>query len=259
VELSTIRRSAVLANHHDPGSSFLNFGVWDAKRQFDALREARPRMVGNGSIPRGDSAGFNVVWVRDPDDHLVEIMSGGWDTERKSLVGIRNVYRGHFGITMHRYTDAFALYRDVLGFDLHYGLFPGSKEGEYVPMTLLGAGLGIPADAGMAAVGGQCAHAHCEMFEFKGAPQQQIKPRLQDPGAAYLSLWVNDLDDVLKKLLALRVEIITIGAKPIKRKLAVPALMPGMGSSAPVIIRTSRDIMIRDQSGFPLLLRERVD
>lgn len=103
-ELTGIERKSVQANHNDPGSSFLNFGVWAGPAAFDGLRKAHPALVGRGKIPEGVESGrMAAVWFRDPDGHLIELMQGGWDSQRKSLSGVRNVYRSHFGVTLEHY------------------------------------------------------------------------------------------------------------------------------------------------------------
>jgi len=199
------------------------------------------------------------VWIRDPDAHLVEFMQGGWDADRKSVQGIRNVYRSHFGITMEHYQQALRFYRDLLGFDISAGFPPMVAAGQYMSAETFASVVGVPPQAHMAGVAGHCAGARCEMFEFKDAPRVEFRPRLQDPGAAYLSLWVSDLDALLGKVKANGTEVITSGGVPITLNAREFTLVGGYDTNAPLPVHRSRQIMIRDPCGFPVLLKQRID
>jgi catechol 2,3-dioxygenase-like lactoylglutathione lyase family enzyme len=259
-EYSGVERSAVRSNHNDPGSSFLNFGVWDGQREFDALQAGKTALVGKGGYPAKVAPGrMSAVWVRDPDGHLMEVMQGGWDTDKKMLRGIDNVYRAHFGMTMQTYQQALAFYHDLLGFDITAGFPPMVSAGQYMSAAPLAGMLGIPAEAHMTGVAGHCAGARCEMFEFKDAPRTPFVPRLQDPGAAYLSVWVSDLAGLLASARSQQLAIVTTGDQPVHVKAALHTLIPGQGTEPPVEVHDSAQIMIRDPSGFPLLLMQRVD
>lgn len=260
IEYRDIDRIAVRANHNDPGSSFLNFGSWDGESAFAALRRVKATTVGQGQIPDHAVPGrMAAVWVRDPDGHLLEVMQGGWDPERKSLRGIRNVYRSHFGVTQSDYHQALAFYRDLLGFDITAGFPPMTGAGEYMSAKGLAKMLGVPPEAMMTGVAGHCAGARCEMFEFKDAPRTAFHPRLQDPGAAYLSVWVNDLDAAVAKARAAGLEIVTSDAAGVHVDVKELTLITGQGTGPPERVHSSRQVMIRDPSGFPVLLMQRLD
>jgi catechol 2,3-dioxygenase-like lactoylglutathione lyase family enzyme len=259
-EFAGIERSPVRSNHNDPGSSFLNFGVWDGQRAFAALKANDTPLVGTGNYPAKPAPGrMSAVWVRDPDGHLLEVMQGGWDTEAKNLHGLDNIYRAHFGVTMEDYRQAISFYHDLLGFDVTAGFPPMVAAGQYMPAGRIAGMLGIPSEANMTGVAGHCARARCEMFEFKDAPRTIFRPRLKDPGAAYLSLWVSDLKALLERAHQLRLSIVTTGGEPVHIKPARHTLVPGRDTEPLLEVHDSLQIMIRDPSGFPVLLMQRID
>jgi catechol 2,3-dioxygenase-like lactoylglutathione lyase family enzyme len=259
-EYSGVDRKPVRSNHNDPGSSFLNFGVWEGGRAFAALKGGNTPLVGKGGYPEQVAPGrMSAVWVRDPDGHLMEVMQGGWDTDKKMLRGIDNVYRAHFGMTMQTYQQAIAFYQDLLGFDVTAGFPPMVAAGQYMSAGPLAGMLGIPPVANMTGVAGHCAGARCEMFEFKDAPRTPFVPRLQDPGAAYLTMWVSDLASLLASARAQHLAVVTIGAEPVHVTPPPHTLVPGQGTNPPLEVHDSLQILIRDPAGFPVLLMQRID
>ncbi len=259
VEYSGIDRKPGFAHHNDPGASFLNFGYVDLPATYDALRPFMPRMLGEGTFPPPINAGGGLAfaWIRDPDGQMIEVMRGGWDSDRKALASVRNLYRAHFGVTMEAYGQALAFYRDLLGFDLNGSMGPG-PIGEYRPA---GAGmarmLGVPAMANMTGVGGHCAGARCEMFEFKDAPRTPFTPRPQDPGAAMLSVWVSDLDALLVKMHAAGITVVTPGgAVEVSHAGRQDIAGPPNALEAPQRVHASRQVLVHDPGGFPVLLME---
>lgn len=261
IEYTGIERTGSMAHHNDPGSSFLNFGYVDIAATFEALRPFAPRMVGSGTFPPpiNPGGGFALAWIRDPDGQMIEVMRGGWDSDRKPLASVRNLYRAHFGITLENYRQALAFYRDLLGFELDMPM--GPAIGEYRPagdnMARL---LGVPATANFTGVGGHCAGARCEMFEFKDAPRTAFAPRPQDAGAAMLSLWVSDLDALLTRMRDAGIVVSTPGGRPVDVKhVNGEVVTSGNPQGAPVRATASRQILVRDPAGFPVLLMQRTN
>jgi catechol 2,3-dioxygenase-like lactoylglutathione lyase family enzyme len=259
IEYTGIDRTPMMARHNDPGASFFNVGYLDVGAVFDALRKFNPRMVGQGALPTtANPAGLNATWIRDPDGMIIEVMHGGWDGPLKSFPSVRNAYRAHFGVTMEQYTQALTFYRDLLGFALTPG-FGGGAAGEYRPAGGLSRMLGVPAEANWTGVEGHCANAHCEMFEFKDAPRTPFRPRAQDPGAVYLSVWVSDLDALLNRMKAAGIDIVTRGGAPVTVSHAGRVdVVSGAGpTGGPTRVNTSRQILVRDPGGFLVLLMQR--
>jgi len=259
-EFSGIPATPTQTTHNNPGSSFLNIGYVDVAPVFDQLRQANITTVSHTALPANAAPGKLVgAWVRDPDGHLLELMQGGWDAYRKSLVGVTGAYRGHFGMAMWTHQQALAFYRDLLGFDLHDGFPPMVGPGAYMKVgPAMASMLGIPNGAEMAGVQGHCASAHCEMFEFKDVPRSEFRPALQDPGASYLSAWVSDIDSLLPKLKAAGVEIVTRGGAPVLVKEPAPMWVLQSGELPPIKVTQAREILLRDPSGFPVLLMQPV-
>jgi catechol 2,3-dioxygenase-like lactoylglutathione lyase family enzyme len=57
-----------------------------------------------------------------------------------------------------------------------------------------------------------------ELEDFKDLGTKAVHPRLVDPGATVLMLWVKDLDDVLKRVTQANVEVVSAGKKPVTIK-----------------------------------------
>jgi len=74
-----------------------------------------------------------------------------------------------------------------------------------------------------------------ELEDFKALGTKPVHPRLVDPGAAVLVLWVKDLDDVLKRVTQANADIVSAGKKPVTMKA-------GGG--------TERVLFVKDPDGF---------
>jgi catechol 2,3-dioxygenase-like lactoylglutathione lyase family enzyme len=74
-----------------------------------------------------------------------------------------------------------------------------------------------------------------EMEDFKGQASKAVHPRLVDPGATVMMLWVKDVDAILKSVTSAGGEIVSAGKKPVAMK--------GNGGSQKVLF-------VRDPDGF---------
>ena len=57
-----------------------------------------------------------------------------------------------------------------------------------------------------------------EMEDFKGQASKAVHPRLVDPGATVIMLWVKDVDAVLKSVTQANAEVVSAGKKPVTMK-----------------------------------------
>lgn len=83
-----------------------------------------------------------------------------------------------------------------------------------------------------------------EAIEIKGIRSRPYRPRMSDPGASYLKLFVRNLDATLAALRSERVPVISSGAKPVE----LPA-WPGLTGKL-------RAVFVRDPDGYPVELIE---
>ena len=74
-----------------------------------------------------------------------------------------------------------------------------------------------------------------EMEDFKGQAAKAVHPRLVDPGATMIILWVKDVDAILKSVTQAGGEIVSAGKKPVTMKVE--------GGSQKVLF-------VRDPDGF---------
>jgi catechol 2,3-dioxygenase-like lactoylglutathione lyase family enzyme len=266
VEYTGIDRKPTNPKHPDPGSSFLNVGYVDMAAVYSALRPFQPKMVGTAEFPTAEqiaAGGSGVAWIRDPDNVMLELMHGGWDPMLKGYPYVHNAYRSHFGMT-EKISDSMAFYHDLLGFDVSPGSVTGRGTPGPRPVTEgLAKMVGVQPGGTYAPVMGHCANAHCETWDYEDVPGgvTPFRPRAQDPGAVYLSVWVSDLDALLAKVKALNLEVVTPGGLPVlvdnsARSDIVPVVAGGP-TSGPVRVKTSRQVLIRDSSGFLVLLMQR--
>lgn len=255
VEFRNDQSKPTTHSHDDPGTSFLNVGFLDLAPVLERLRASHAAVVSAGGLPRSvNPKGLNAVWLRDPDGHLVEIMQGGWEIGQKSLVGIDNALRGHFGITEADAHKALEFYRDALGFDLANGFPPMIQPDQFIPVGPMSGLLGIAPKASMTGIQGHCAHVRCEMFEFRDGHGDAFRPTLQDRGANFLALWVTDIDTLAQKVIAHGGSVVTPSGRA--EEVAGPAggdWVP-QGERAPIRTAAVKALLVRDPAGFLLQL-----
>jgi catechol 2,3-dioxygenase-like lactoylglutathione lyase family enzyme len=75
-----------------------------------------------------------------------------------------------------------------------------------------------------------------ELTEFTGTTRKSARPNLQDPGSAMLTLQIRDMEQMLAKLKAANVTIVTAGGAPVN---------PSGNANSKM-----RELLIRDPDGF---------
>lgn len=229
-----------------------------------------PRQTGFGAVLKGE-------FIRDTDGFLLEVLRRdpkSWftvadpillDEQSDAAIAGPSVVGLQF-VLWERIDDALRFYYELLGFDIRPGYTRTLKELETLSPALptdeeckahSGGGMtnmasqapasgcwssmpGPPGAARRASRGasGNCAGVRCEFFE-NDPPGKPYQPRIQDPGAGFLTLWVRNLDALVARMKAAGVEIVSSGGRPVR-------------------IGDSRRIMVRDFSrGFYVVLAQK--
>jgi catechol 2,3-dioxygenase-like lactoylglutathione lyase family enzyme len=110
-------------------------------------------------------------------------------------------------------------YRDILGFKVNrQPRGPASDPAAYIPLLPIIGPMYLMADDAQyrsAEIFLATPATRLEMEDFKGQAQKAVHPRLVDPGATVLVLWVKDVDAVLKSVTRAGADIVSVGKKPV--------------------------------------------
>jgi ankyrin repeat protein/catechol 2,3-dioxygenase-like lactoylglutathione lyase family enzyme len=228
IEFKGIDRKPVEPHHTDPGAADLNMRVRDHEAAWAALQKANAPVVTVGGGPVSMGPAFKSVFVRDPDGFVLEVIQAG---AAPANAPSSNFYNAVVAMTTGDTDKSFAFYKNLLGFDLTSGQWGGNKT----IMDMVGAGTGQVRQS-------QCnipgTNVRYEFYEYKDVPQTPFRPRIQDPGAAIWSLYVQDMDGTLSSLKAAGVEVVSTGGRAVK-----------MG--------TERGVLVRDPNGVFVELIQR--
>jgi catechol 2,3-dioxygenase-like lactoylglutathione lyase family enzyme len=225
MEFTGIDRKSTVPRHTDPGAADLNARVRDHDAAFAALQKAGAPVITVGGAPvrMGPGGAFQSVFVRDPDGYVLEVIRAGMPPPDAPN---SNLYGAVIAMTTGDTDKSFQFYKDLLGMDQ---LSTGQWSNNKTIMDMVGAG------------GGQFRQSQCnipgtavryEFYEYKDLPQAQtpFHPRIQDPGAVLLSLYVRDIDEMTKLV----------------KQAGVPVVTPG---GAPVKTDAGRSVLVRDPNG----------
>ena len=132
-------------------------------------------------------------------------------------------------------------YRDVLGLPLNGTADPLSQKPQKLDddMSRFTATKGMSFRAAVFRIPN--ATFGFELTEFTGGPRKTVRPNLQDPGAATLTLQVRDIEKLFAKVKASGATIVTTGGEPVS-----PA---GPNSKL-------REVVVRDPDGFFVELQQ---
>jgi catechol 2,3-dioxygenase-like lactoylglutathione lyase family enzyme len=129
------------------------------------------------------------------------------------------------GNVLHMIADlkrSMAFYRDTLGFKVNRApRGPADDPAAYIkalpnipPMYLLAEdGMYRSAEMFLSSPA-----VRLELEDFKGRAPNAVRPRLVDPGATVLMLWVKDVDAMLKAVTQASAEVVSAGKKPVTMK-----------------------------------------
>jgi catechol 2,3-dioxygenase-like lactoylglutathione lyase family enzyme len=233
-EFTGIPNKTAVPRHSDPGAADLMLRVRDVDAAFAALKKAGATIISTSGAPVkiGPPTGnVRSIFARDPDGYVLEVIQTPPAPDAPSG---GNVHSAGMGLTVDDMETTMKFYRDILGFELK-----GTAEFASNPAVL--DMVGAPAGGQFRQLAGSvpATNAHIEFYEFKNVPRTPFRLRIPDPGSPALSLRVNGLDALLKRVKDAGYKVITLGGVPI-----------GLGAT--------RNVFVEDPNGVAVELIEAV-
>jgi catechol 2,3-dioxygenase-like lactoylglutathione lyase family enzyme len=165
---------------------------------------------GGGPIRPEGPAGFNrSVIAKDPDGFVVEFALQNVPPLPDTLSPTSTIIGGWASLIVDRLATSIEFYRDRLGFVF-------SSNGRPVSPLVLSL-QGLPAATGTISAASKPPGSTYNWFvyEFNGVDRTVRQTRLQDPGTASVSFWVDDVRSLLQNLKASGIRVETAGGEPV--------------------------------------------
>jgi len=159
-----------------------------------------------------------MILVREPDDHFVELFAAG----RGAGPGDARVR-----LTVANLDRTVALYRDALGLRGSVG----QATDDSAMMSMLGVSGGKARVASLEVPGSPVI---IEFIEFSGVDRRTVNGSIQDPGSTRMQLQVRNLDAAIQAVVRAGGSVISTGGKPVE----LPA---GRGASIKVAMVRAPD------------------
>ncbi len=211
VQFSGVDATPMRPRLQDPGNVKLVLRVRDMDAAFERVRGRVAGVYTEGGAPirpEGPTAVNRAVIMRDPDGYPLEFafqggpIAAGVPDASMIIGGWATFIVGDAAATL-------AFYRDRLGFQ---------PTGAPAPLSAAVLTLqGMRAATGSMSVGARPpgGAATWRMYDYRSVERARLDGRLQDPGTAAVSFWVDDVARMLDRLTAAGVAIDTEGGKPI--------------------------------------------
>jgi len=183
---------------------------------------------GGGPIrPEGPAGANRSVIAKDPDGFVVEFARQDVPPLPDNLPQTSAIIGGWASLIVDNLAASIEFYRDKLGFAF-------SSNGRPVSPLVLSL-QGLPGAAGTISAASKPPGSTYNWFvyEFKGVDRAALQTRLQDPGTASVSFWVDDVRALLQNLKASGVRVETAGGEPV-----------AIGDTTRVVVRDPSGILI---------------
>jgi catechol 2,3-dioxygenase-like lactoylglutathione lyase family enzyme len=209
-EFTGIPNKPAQPNHWDPGAADLTLRVRDVNAVFAALKKAGAPIISLSGAPvkiGPPASNIRSVLTRDPDGYILEVIQVepiAADAPAGMIVG------ASMGLTVGDTAKTLVFYHDILGFEIK----PGDKfMANNAILDMVGAKSGeVKQSAGTIPT----TAARIEFYEFKGIDRKPFQMRIPDPGSVAMSLIVDDVDGLLKRLKAAGTKVITVSGEPVQ-------------------------------------------
>ena len=187
----------------DPGAPHMKFLVKDIDVVVAAAKQRGATVITTGGAPVTLASGMKAVFLRDPDGYLVEAI---WGPTPPAVDAPGNVVGSVIGLTVADMSASLKFWNEMLGFEF------GPPGDAYTKLSgadaaLMGVAPGTEVKVKMATIPGSS--ARMELIEFRGQKPVNQDMRVPDPGASGMAIRVAAIQDLLPKLKAAGVRVIS--------------------------------------------------
>jgi len=224
----------IMSRIQDPGVVKLVLRVRSMEAAFARVRGQITGVYTTGGAPvrpEGPNGVNQAVIMKDPDGCALEFVFQTNPPLPDNLPADSNIVGGWASFVVEDLAKSIEFYRDRLGFAI-------AGSGRPAAATLL-ALEGTPEATSTVSTGSRPPGAAYTwfMYDFRGIERKPLQARLQDPGTAAVSFWVDNLPGLLTRLRAAGTHIETAGGESL-------------------VVGGSRRAFIRDPSGILIELAE---
>jgi len=214
-EFSNVTRTPAQPQIWDPGAPHMKILVRDLEPVVAAVRKLGAPILTTSRAPVAVSTpigNVKAIMFRDPDGYVVEAVqpqaSANAPAVPASATATGNVVGAIMGLTVEDMDTAMKFWHGLLGFEL-----TGDRAFSTDPAIL--DLMGAPKGASFRAVNGVVpgSKARIAMIEFKGVPRKPFSLRVPDPGASGMAIRVAEIGDLLTKLKANNVRVLSRNAE----------------------------------------------
>jgi catechol 2,3-dioxygenase-like lactoylglutathione lyase family enzyme len=203
-EFTNVARTPARPAIVDPGAPHMKVLVRDLKPVLAGLDRVHGTIVTRSTKPvrvkTPQLGAVDAIFFRDPDGYLVEAVQVS--PPDGSPEG--NVVGSIMGLTVADLDASLAFWHGQLGFDLERD---GAYSKDAALLDLFGVKGNIEFRTAHGVVPGS--NARIEVVEFRGVPRKQFDLRVPDPGASGMCIRVAAIDQLLPKLAASGVRVVS--------------------------------------------------
>jgi len=187
----------------DPGAPHMKFMVKDIDAVVAAAKQRGATIITTGGAPVTLATGMKAIFLRDPDGYIVEAITGQ-GAPPVDVPG--NIVGSVIGLTVADMTESLKFWNDMLGWEF------GPPGNAYVKLTapeaaLMGVPVGTEVRTKRVTIPGS--NARMELTEFRGQKLVNQDMRVPDPGASGMAIRVGNIQELLPKLKAAGVRVIS--------------------------------------------------
>jgi glyoxylase I family protein len=210
-EFSNVARTPAQPQIWDPGAPHLKILVRDLEPVVAAVRKLGAPILTTSRAPVAVSTPIGhvkAIMFRDPDGYIVEAVQPQAPADATAVAAAApatgNVVGAIMGLTVEDMDSAMKFWHGLLGFEL-----AGDRTFSTDPAIL--DLMGVPKGGSFRAVFGVVpgSKARIAMIEFKGVPRKPFSLRVPDPGASGMAIRVAAIGDLLARMKASGVRVIS--------------------------------------------------
>jgi len=194
---------------YDPGVVRFSISVCDIDAAFAKVKTRNVPVLTTGGAPVYTQKPRNnrAVMMRDPDGFIFEFVEAD-PMPKTDVEAGSNVYNVRASPVVEEMDQALAFYRDVLGFKAR-----GTNTVNDAVLALEGTPTAVARTTLTDPPG---ATNFWVLWEFSKIDRRTIQTRAQDPGTPGLSIFVENLPELLKTMKAAGVRVETPGGEPVQ-------------------------------------------